>query len=148
MDTNEKVDYLANVVLMSTAEGSLGAEEAGRIEAIRDQIGATPQEMQHALERVSSGEHRLTPVKRFSDRIRNLEDMLLVSLADGDFAASEKEEALAFAKMIRVSQDQLVRMLKEMKEIHQAASGPLVCRSCNKEIPGDAKFCPLCGTKI
>ncbi len=148
MNAKEKTDYLANVVLLSMADGSLGPEEAGLIETIRDDIGATPQEMQNALEMVASGKHVLTPVKRFSDRARNLEDMLLVSLADGEFVTFEKEEILAYAKMIPVTRDQLAGMLKEMKQLHHVACGPLTCCICNREIPDDSRFCPLCGEKI
>jgi len=50
MNTKEKTDYLANVVLLSMSDGSLGSEEAKLIETIRDDIQATPQEMQAALE--------------------------------------------------------------------------------------------------
>lgn len=147
MDDEEMVVYLANIAFIAAADGSLDPREAKAIEAIRQEIGASRSDLEKALTSVVQGKHRVSPAGRFSDKVRNLEDMILVSVSDGKMAKTEKPTLLTFAKAIKVSQDQLSEMLSESKLRIASHSASKACSSCHVEIPPESKFCPHCGTK-
>ena len=148
MNPKDAVLYLANVILISAADGRLSDDEGNAIEAVRKEIGASEEQLKEALAAVAQGRHRATPVGRFSERARNLEDMVFVSLADGDMSQAEKPELLSFAKQIKVTQAQITEILAQAKERSRTLAGGPTCASCNREIPPDSKFCPFCGESL
>jgi hypothetical protein len=148
MVKDQRVIYLANVAFIAAADGKIKPSEAKAIESIRKEIGATESDLRTALTRVAQGSHTLFPVGRLSDKIRNLEDMVFVSLKDDEFVDSEKTELLLFAKSIQITQDQLRGLLSESKARVLLQKTALTCDSCEKEIPSDSKFCPQCGVKV
>jgi len=148
MTNEEKVIYLANIALISAVDGEVTPVEAKAIESIRQDIGATEPDFHKALNVVSQGEHKITPVGRFSNRVRNLEDMIRVSLSDGEFHKAEKPEVISFAKSIKITQDQVTEILTESKLRVKSQGSSLKCSSCDNEIPPNSKFCPICGAKI
>ena len=146
MNSEDRVLYLANVIFISAADGKLTDEEGEAIEKIRQEIGASEEQLKQALEAVATGKHRPKPVGRFSDRVRNFEDMVFVSLADGEMSKAEKPELLAFAKQIKVTQTQITDILAQTKE--RVLDAGMACASCKKEIPANSKFCPFCGGSV
>lgn len=104
--------------------------------------------MHKALTSVAQGDHQITPVGRFTDRVRNLEDMIFVSISDGELSKSEKPEILSFAKSIKITQDQLTEILSESKLRIKLLKALKKCASCGKEIPSQSKFCPQCGAEV
>jgi len=142
------VTYLANVVMVSNVDGHVAPEEEKAIEMVRRGIGAGPEELKQAFEKVEGVKHTITPVGRFSDRARNFEDMLLVALIDSELALPEKTEVLAFAKKIHLSQDQINTILSETRELVEKLEGGGKCPDCGKSQPSGAKFCIACGTPI
>jgi len=148
MTREEKIGYLANVALISAVDGVLHPSEATAIEAVRQEMGIGENEMQAALQAVSRGDHVLKPVGRYSDKVRNLEDMMRVSLVDGELAPSEKPEIVAFAKKINLTQDQLTEILSEARPRLKSPHIECRCPSCEKPIPPASKFCPLCGKPV
>jgi len=147
MNKEDMVPYLANVAFVSVADGAFSPNEAKAIDSIRKEIGAGEQELTEALNIVARGGHKISSVGRFSDKVRNLEDMIFVSLADGNLDKKEKPEILSFAKAIGISQTQLTQLLSEAKLRAKSQSGQIICPSCSKEIPPESKFCPFCGGK-
>ncbi|MBW1703559.1 MAG: zinc ribbon domain-containing protein [Deltaproteobacteria bacterium] len=148
MRKEDMIPYLANAALVSVADGEFNPDEAKAIDSIRKEIGAGEQELKEALNIVARGGLKLMPVGRFSDKVRNLEDMIFVSLVDGKLDKKQKPEILSFAKAIKISQTQLTQLLSETKLRLKPQSGPIKCPSCSKEIPPESKFCPFCGGKI
>jgi Zn finger protein HypA/HybF involved in hydrogenase expression len=148
MNREDIVCYLANIAVISAVDGELHPREAKAIDNIRLEIGAGKEEFHEALNTVARSGHTITPVGRFSEKIRNLEDMIFVSLVDGNLDKKQKPEILSFAKAIKVSQSQLTELLSEAKLRVKAQDGPVICPSCSKEIPSESKFCPFCGGKI
>jgi len=69
MTNEEKVIYLANVALISAVDGQVNPIEAEAIESVKHDIGATEPDLHKALNAVSQGNHKITPVGRFSDRV-------------------------------------------------------------------------------
>jgi len=148
MTKEEVVLYLANIVLVSSVDGVFNPEEAKTIEFIRREIGASEIELKKALSTVGQGEHQITPVGRISDKVRNLEDMVFVSLSDGEFSKSEKPEVISFAKAIKMTQNQLNEILSESKLRIKLQEAKATCSSCGKKIPPESKFCPKCGVSL
>jgi len=148
MTSEEKIKYIANVALISAVDGKVSPLEAKTIEDIRQEIGATESDLHKALTTVAQASYQLTPVGRFSDKVRNLEDMIFVSLADDDFAKSEKSEVLSFAKAIKVTQEQLTEILSASKQRINLQKTNMLCDACGQEIPSNSKFCPKCGAKL
>ena len=148
MNRDELIAYMANVAMIAAADGKLSPEEAKAIDTVRAELGVEQGQMDAALEKVAKGKHKIAPVGRFSDKTRNLEDMIFVALADNEISKAEKPEILSFAKSINISQGQLSVILSEAKNRIKPPDAPLVCPSCGKEIPQASKFCPLCGNKL
>ena len=148
MTKEEKLLYLSNVVFIAGTDQIISDAEAKAIEIVRQQIGATEGDLKKALHTVSHGNHRLTPFGRFSDKVRNIEDMILVAISDGEISKSEKPEILSFAKTIKISQDQITEILSEAKLRMKSQKTTLTCTSCEKEIPPDSIFCSECGHRV
>jgi hypothetical protein len=142
------VTYLANVVMVSRMDGAVTPEEEKAIEMIRQGIGASDEEFRVAIDRVENVEHRITPVGRFSDRVRNFEDMLFVAFADKELALPEKTEVLAFAKKIRLSQDQIDKIVSETKRLIKLMRTGGTCSNCGKAVTPDSRFCIHCGSPV
>lgn len=148
MTNEDKVLYLANVALISAVDGEVNPLEANAIENIRQEIGATEDNLRQALTAVAQGDHQLTPIGRYSERIRNLEDMIVVAIVDGGFTKAEKPEVLSFAKSLKITQEQISEILNESKTRIKSQTAGLECTACGKNIPADSKFCPKCGSKV
>ena len=148
MNSEDKVVYLGNVIFISAADGKLSDIEGKVIEGVRQNIGASETDLKNALSIVGHGKHRLTPIGRFSDKVRNLEDMVFTSLADGNLSEEEKPELLSFAKAIGINQDQLKNILSEAKVRVEAEIATEKCPDCKKDIPPESNFCPGCGASV
>ena len=148
MTREEKIRYLANVALIAAVDGALTPAEATAIERVRLEMAASKDDLHAALQTVAKGGYSLEPVGRYSEKVKNLEDMLLVSLSDRDLAGSEKPEILAFAKKINLSQGQLTTIFSETRNRLKSQPLDCLCPSCEKPIPPSSKYCPGCGEPI
>jgi hypothetical protein len=147
MAKEDIVTYLANIVSASRAEGKINPLEEKALEEMCEGIGARRDDLEKALKAVGKGHYKPTPVGRFSDKVRNLEDMIYISVSDEKLPASQKKVILSFAKEIKVSQAQINEILYESKKRIKLQRGEVSCSSCGKEIPPNSKFCPYCGSK-
>ncbi len=147
MADKDIVTYLANVVLVSRVDGEVHPLEKEAMENICRGIGARRDELDSAIKIVEAGNYKPTPVGRFSDKVRNLEDMIYISVSDEQLPASQKKVILSFAKEIKVSQAQVNEILSESKRRIKLQRGGMNCSSCGKEMPPGSKFCPYCGSK-
>lgn len=148
MTNDEKLLYLSNLVLIAGTDRIISEAEAKAIEIVRQQMGASESDLKKALHAVNHGDHKLTPCGRFSDKVRNLEDMVLVAISDGEISKSEKPEILSFAKTIKISQDQITEILSEAKLRMKTQKTLFTCTSCGKEIPPESIFCSECGHRV
>lgn len=148
MIREERVSYLGNVAQVAGEDGEISEEEGRAIERVRKEIGASREELAEALRDVGQGEHETVPVGRFSDRVRNLEDLVLVSLCDGLFSGTEKPEVLSFARQVGVSQVQLNEILAEARKRLQPGTVGASCPACGRPLPPNSKFCPKCGEDL
>jgi len=144
---NQMVIYLANLVWIAAVDGDVKPDEAKTIASICHEIGATETVLHKALSVIAKGDYKLFPVGRFSDKIRNLEDMILVSLKDDPLVESEESGVLSFAGSIKITQNQLNEMISESKVRVFLQKTSIKCNLCDKEVPPPSKFCPYCGNK-
>jgi uncharacterized tellurite resistance protein B-like protein len=140
--------YLANIMAVSRADGVLTPEEKTALEEIASEIRAKKKDISSAEKLVSSQDYQPIPVGRYSERIRNVEDMIFVSLADGKLEDSERKLIISFAKNIRITQEQINTILSETKSRAQAQTVTVKCKNCKMDIPSSAIFCPGCGSAI
>ncbi len=115
MKREETVDYLANLYAVVLADGVVERPEERVFEAVAREIGAGYLERKQAIARAS--EERL-PIRldlRWSDQIRNLEDMLLVGYCDGSLDPTEKQVIVDYAKFLGITQSQLSAVREDAK---------------------------------
>lgn len=148
MNQEDVVQYLANIISVAGADGVVSEIEGKAIESIRQEINASESDLRKALHAIAHGGHQMTPVGRFSDKVRNLEDMIFVAICDGQLSKSEKPEILSFAKAIKISQNQVSEILSEAKLRLKSQKTTMSCTSCGKDIPKESIFCPECGHRV
>jgi len=142
----EQIPFLANIVLVAHADGTLSANEMGQIEAIRKEFGIKKGDYQSALKLIEGGNYKLTPTGTFADQVKNLELILRVALADSDLEESETELIKAFCKMIGIHQEQLNKLYKEV--LVSVKDVGKICPSCGAENSSESLFCAKCGKSL
>jgi uncharacterized tellurite resistance protein B-like protein len=148
MRNKDFISYLANLITIAGADGSISKKEAATIERVYKEINAKKTHLEEAKNIVKKGNYQVTPVRRYSERIRNLEDMIFVALSDADFSDSEKNVIFSFAKAIGVKRDQIKIILSEVIPRFRTYNATIICPSCGHEIPSDWKFCAECGASV
>ena len=107
MNREETVGYLANIYSVVEADGNVDQVEQRVFEDIAREIGAGYFERKQAIEKTQSDELPVALELRWSDQIRNLEDMLFVAYCDGTLEPTEKQAIITYANFINISQNQL-----------------------------------------
>jgi len=148
LSDEEKIAYLANLVAVSRADGSISPNETHAIEAAQKRIGAKKIALRKADTLAQSDGFSPAVVGQFSFRIANLEDMISVSLADGNLDIAEKPVVLAFAKAVGITNEQLQLILSEVRATLKSNDATRACPNCSAKVPGEAKFCPECGGSL
>ena len=148
MNNSDQITYIANVIAIAQADGKVTDKEQGAIAFVYQKNGLSEDDAQAAIRLVQAGDYNIAPVGRYSETIRNLEDMLLVSLIDGDLADEEKKAVLTFAKAVKLSQEQINIILAETKKFVRAMTAETKCNACGVSLPAGSKFCTECGQKI
>jgi len=115
MTGNDAAYYIANLVFVAQSDGALNPKEEASLDAIRAAMGVTQKDMDAATPLLADGDYQPKPVGRFSDRVRNLEDMIQLALADGKIVHGEKAAIVAFATRVGVTQEQIDRILRESR---------------------------------
>ena len=148
MEEYEVVQYLANVLVVARADGSFGAREDAAMESIRQAIKAKKSELNKAIKLAGSDDFILVPPGRYSERIRNIEDMIFVALLDDELADKEKQVITDFAKKAGCVQEQINLILRETKRRIRDNQSEIPCPSCQDLVLANAKFCPSCGVQL
>lgn len=140
--------YVANVLAVARSNSVIGDSQRTSVDDICSEIGGKKTDMKAAEKLAESSDFTPKPVGRFSDKIRNIEDMLYVALVDGDLEENEIDAIIPFIKQVGLSQDIVDTMLADGQTRVDARKTTTVCPSCGATAGGDAKFCPECGTSI
>lgn len=148
LNDQEKVLYLANLIAISRVDGIVSQNELSVIETVQKRIGARKTELKKAENLVQSGDFKSKSVGKFSERAANLEDMMMVALADGALDDSEKSILISFAKQIGITNEQVKLIFSERKSVLASVNATQACPSCSAKVQNDAKFCPECGGSL
>lgn len=148
LSNEQKIDYLSNVISVAYADGKIAAQETEAIAVIQKAIGARKTELNKAYKQVDANNFTVSPVGFWSDKIKNLEHIIYVSMVDGEIPPKEKELILNFAKQISINQGQLNLIINDVKTAVSSSEIEILCQSCKAKLPDSAKFCPKCGTEI
>ena len=115
MKREETVGYLANIYAVVAADGVIDRVEERVFEEIAREIGAGYFERKQAIEKAGTDDLPARLNMRWSDQIRNLEDMLFVGYCDGSLDPSEKQVIIKYANFINISQTQLAVIREDAK---------------------------------
>lgn len=146
MLSKERDYYLANILLFAQPEPTLDPEYLSRLDVICNEIQADSDDVQQARQWLQQGTYRLKPVGRYSERVRNLEDMLLMAMLTGNQDKQIKQQLLEFAKNLGINQQQMQWLLEESRQHFLQETAFASCQSCGKRIPSRSRYCPECGT--
>lgn len=148
LSEEEKIVYLANLVAVSRADGSVSPNETHEIEAAQKRIGAKKTTLRKAATLAQNDGFAPAVIGSFSARISNLEDMIAVSLADGALDNAEKPVILTFAKSVGITNEQLQLILSEVRGSLSSDDATRACPICFVKVSRNAKFCPECGGSL
>ena len=115
MTKDEQIQYLANIFYVARADGRVSTLEDSMVEELSKGINAGYLETRNALDLSMAKDFTFTFPKRFSDRIRNLEDMLCVAYCENGLDDMEKKVIVDFAKQIGITQKEIDVIRKETK---------------------------------
>ncbi len=115
MKREETIDYLANIYAVVAADGAIDRIEERVFEAIARDIGGGYFERKQAVEKAGAGNLPARLELRWSDQVRNLEDMLFVAYCDGSLEPTEKKVIIDYANFLSISQTQLAAIRQEAK---------------------------------
>lgn len=116
MTQDEQIQYLANIYYLARCDGRFEVEEDYLLQEIAKGIGAGYLETRKALDKSMADGFEVKIPARFSEKIRNLEDMLLVSYYDNKLEQTEKKIVVSYIKQLGIEQKQLDIIKDETKQ--------------------------------
>ena len=116
MDKQQAVDYLVNIYAVLASDGDVERSESRVFEVIAKEIGAGFFERKKAIEAYEETKATATLSGRWSDKVRNLEDMLFAAYCNGALARDEKAIVVAQARVLGIEKEQLTVIKTEAKQ--------------------------------
>jgi len=114
MTDTEKLIYLSNLVIVARCDGETATSEVEVVTRACAEIGASNWTLQQALNQFGDPLPSLRALVRFSDRVRNLEDMIAICIADSELSPQEKKVIAKVAIDIGLSQDQTNQIISQV----------------------------------
>jgi hypothetical protein len=118
MNREEKVQYLANIYYVLLADGQVDRVEERVFEDLSKEIGAGYFERREAMENAQKPGLQVQPTGRWSEQIRNLEDMLFAAYCNDVLDQAERKPIKEYANQLGIDQEQLNRIIREAKQRH------------------------------
>lgn len=115
MDKQQTVDYLVNIYAVLASDGEVERSEVKVYETVAKEIGAGFFERKRAMEAYEGSKTTVTLTGRWSEKVRNLEDMLFAAYCNGALAPDEKEIIVAQARVLGIEKEQLAVIKTEAK---------------------------------
>lgn len=104
MKRSEKVAYMANVLSIASVDGKIVESEAKVLRHVARELGVNQEILDDAKRLIGSGTYRLRLPTMPVDRMSNVEDMVMVALADDEVKASEAAPIEKVAGILRLAQ--------------------------------------------
>jgi len=115
MTQDEQVQYLANVCFLARSDSDYDIEEDSLLLEIAKSIGAGYLETRKGLDMAMADGFRIKFPARFSDQVRNLEDLMLMSIWDSRLHEMEKKIVYSYAKQLGLGKKQFDIIKKQAK---------------------------------
>ncbi len=147
MGDEDVIQYFANLIAVTAVDGQLTPAETAILEQLRSEAKLTKKQFKTAQDRAAARGFAPAPVGRFSDRVKNLEEMLQVALCDGSLGDAERSLLELFSSRSELTRDQFSRILSEA-EAWLAALSTATCPKCGAQVDGKAHFCSACGAPM
>jgi len=112
MNKDERTAYLANIYHALLADGEVARIEEDVFEEISRDIRAGYMERKEAKKLSASGGFTIQSVGRWSDRVRNLEDILFAAFCNDAVDRAEKKLIQVCANQMGINQQQF-NVIKE-----------------------------------
>ena len=100
----DKISYLANVFAICGADGCVSPREVAVMKDVASRLNVSQKEITAARNLVASGHYELALLSDFRVRRDNIEDMVMVALADGNLQPQAAAPIEKFAKTLRFAQ--------------------------------------------
>lgn len=100
----DKISYLANVFAICGADGRVSPREVAVVKDVASRLKVSQKEITAARNLVASGHYDLALLSDFRVRRDNIEDMVMVALADGNLQPQAAAPIEKFAKTLRFAQ--------------------------------------------
>ena len=92
--------YLANVLAVARADNVISDSELAAVEEVCTEVGGKKTDLKKAGRLVEADDFAPKPIGRFSDKVRNAEDMIYVALTDGDLRQDEIGNIIPFLEQV------------------------------------------------
>ena len=103
-DRAERAAYLANVLSIAKVNGRVTSTESLALRSIVKRIGASQKDLVAAGKLLSSGRYSIRPPQSMRQRMENLQDMVMVAMADGEASSKESDPIERLASSMHYSQ--------------------------------------------
>ena len=147
--TNDQIiTCLSNIIYMARLDGKITSSESQGIEEIQKRFGTKKSDFNKASQIAEQSDFKIKLVGHYSDKIKNLEDIVYVSLIDGELNENEKAILIEATNELKISSEQIDIIINDVRNYLDSQINSKVCANCNSNIDANAKFCPVCGTPI
>ncbi|MCP4710738.1 MAG: hypothetical protein GY869_19100 [Planctomycetes bacterium] len=113
MENEEKIQFLANVYYLAMVDGQVERLEERLFDYIAKGIQAGYFETLKAMDLAKTADFEVKYPMRLSDRIKCVEDLLLIAYADDKLVEVEKKIVLDYANHVGIHKDQFVTIKDE-----------------------------------
>jgi hypothetical protein len=107
--------YVANLIKIAELSGNADGDEPFVLQAIFDRIGADESDLAIARKMLERGHNKLYVPTANQSRMDNLQDMIMIALADGIITPLESEPIEKFARAMKYSQADIDLALRRAK---------------------------------
>jgi tellurite resistance protein len=111
----DKATYLANVLSVAKSDGIDTQEEAVAFQAIAKRLGAEQRHFMAAKRLLDKGSYSLGYVRSRQQRMANVQDMVMIALADGTIVDSESKPIEGFAAQLQISQGDMDMLVERAR---------------------------------
>jgi uncharacterized tellurite resistance protein B-like protein len=126
MENEEKIQYLANVYYLAMADGKVDRIEEKLFDHIAKGVKGGYFETLKAMDLAKTEGFEVKYPLRLSDRIKCVEDLLLVAYADEKLHEMEKKIVMEFANELGIYKDQFLMIKEETKKRLKVLRGKLL----------------------
>lgn len=123
MNKEEQVRYLANIYHLLVSDGAVDRIEEKVFDEIAREIGAGYFEKRNAMDLARKDGYQVRLAGRWSERIRNLEDMLFAAYCNDVLERTEKKVITHYAGQVEISQAQFDVIKEETKRRYMEYKG-------------------------